>query len=94
MGCTSGAVRVKTAGENKKMLHFRTLDWGMDALRKVVVNLDFIEKPGGEVIVRTSVAHVSACTEFLRYVSGRSTLETSSKAASCHFKEATLTAKS
>lgn len=54
MGCTSGAVRVKDDDKNTKMLHFRTLDWGMDALRKVIVHLDFVEKPGGEVIVRIS----------------------------------------
>lgn len=32
------------------MLHFRTLDWGMDPLRKIVVHLDFVERAGGEVI--------------------------------------------
>lgn len=52
MGCTSGAVRVKDNDKNTKMLHFRTLDWGMDALRKVIVHLDFVEEPGGGVIVR------------------------------------------
>lgn len=52
MGCTSGAVRVRDVDNHTKMLHFRTLDWGMDALRKVIVHLDFIEKPGGEIIVR------------------------------------------
>ena len=52
MGCTSGAVRVRDGDKKTKMLHFRTLDWGMDALRKVIVHLDFVEKPGGEVIVR------------------------------------------
>ena len=50
MGCTSGAVRVKDDDQNTRMLHFRTLDWGMDALRKVIVHLDFVEKPGGKVI--------------------------------------------
>lgn len=49
MGCTSGGVRVH--GENgHKMLHFRTLDWGMDPLRKVVVQLEFVERPNGPVI--------------------------------------------
>ncbi len=37
-------------GENSRMLHFRTLDWGMDPLRKIVVHLDFVERAGGEVI--------------------------------------------
>ena len=60
MGCTSGAVRVADRGRNTKMLHFRTLDWGMDALRKVIVQLDFIERPGGQVIVRLFGVHASA----------------------------------
>ncbi|OCK75901.1 hypothetical protein K432DRAFT_307562 [Lepidopterella palustris CBS 459.81] len=52
MGCTSGGVKVKD-GKDAKMLHFRTLDWGMDALRKVIVQLEFVKKPGGDVIART-----------------------------------------
>ncbi|KAJ9668450.1 hypothetical protein H2201_001498 [Coniosporium apollinis] len=52
MGCTSGGVRVKD-GNSSKMLHFRTLDWGMDALRKVVVELEFVDRPHGEVIARS-----------------------------------------
>ena len=32
MGCTSGGARVQDSGS---MLHFRTLDWGMDVLRCV-----------------------------------------------------------
>lgn len=52
MGCTSGAVRVENDDKTTRMLHFRTLDWGMDALRKVIVHLEFVEKPGGEVVVR------------------------------------------
>lgn len=52
MGCTSGAVKLGGDGKTSRMLHFRTLDWGMDALRKVIVHLDFVERPGGEVIVR------------------------------------------
>lgn len=50
MGCTSGGVRVKDGQGEMRMLHFRTLDWGMDPLRKVVVEYDFIEKAGGRVI--------------------------------------------
>jgi hypothetical protein len=45
MGCTSGAVRSLEPGQplsQAKMLHFRTLDWGMDPLRSVIVQLDFI----------------------------------------------------
>ena len=50
MGCSSGGVRVNHNGPKSRMLHFRTLDWGMDPLRKIVVHLDFVEKAGGEVM--------------------------------------------
>ena len=53
MGCTSGGVRVKDGQGGTKMLHFRTLDWGMNPLRKVVVEYDFVEKAGGQVIATT-----------------------------------------
>jgi hypothetical protein len=56
MGCTSGGVRVFDQG-NTKMLHFRTLDWSMEVLRRVVVQLEFVDEPGGEVIAR-SVTYV------------------------------------
>lgn len=45
MGCTSGGVRSLEKGQplnEAKMLHFRTLDWTMDPLRKVVVQLEFV----------------------------------------------------
>lgn len=32
------------------MVHFRTLDWGMDPLRRVLVHLDFVVEPDGEVV--------------------------------------------
>lgn len=57
MGCTSGGVRVRRSGEGTKMLHFRTLDWGMDVLRKMIVQLDFVESRGGPVFA-TSVTYV------------------------------------
>lgn len=54
MGCTSGGVRIKEGVDvETKMLHFRTLDWGMDELRKLVVQLDFVKSPGGDVIARS-----------------------------------------
>ena len=49
MGCTSGGLRVKDEDDVSRMLHFRTLDWGMDSLRKVIVQLNFVRKAGGEV---------------------------------------------
>jgi hypothetical protein len=38
MGCTSSAVRSSTGN----FWHLRTLDWGMDPLRHIIVQLDFI----------------------------------------------------
>lgn len=65
LGCTSGAVKTavkrdaKTMGgedEEARMIHFRTLDWGMDPLRDVLVTLEFVrsdsEKPD-EVVARS-----------------------------------------
>jgi hypothetical protein len=52
MGCTSGGVMV--ADElGHTMMHFRTLDWSMPLLRQAIVQFDFVERPGGEVIART-----------------------------------------
>jgi hypothetical protein len=56
MGCTSGSARTQE-GSISKMLHFRTLDWEMDALRHIVVNLEFIQSPSSKVIAR-SVTYV------------------------------------
>ncbi|KPM42792.1 hypothetical protein AK830_g3751 [Neonectria ditissima] len=57
LGCTSGGVRVNPNGtdsdQKTRMLHFRTLDWGMDPLRKIVVELDFVRSPGGPVVATT-----------------------------------------
>lgn len=56
MGCSSGgaAVRDETSTSSgntgTKMVHFRTLDWGMDPLRRVLVQLDYILEPHGEVV--------------------------------------------
>lgn len=63
MGCTSGGVR--TLDNNRpfsesKMLHFRTLDWTMNPLRRVVVQLDFInsksDTPGK--VLASSITYV------------------------------------
>jgi hypothetical protein len=67
LGCTSGGVVVR--GEKKRtrdggngeraegrMMHFRTLDWGMDELRSVLVVLEFVRSKSAEperVIGRT-----------------------------------------
>lgn len=69
LGCTSGAVMTAPKKENGKlranaeveeddarMIHFRTLDWGMEPLRDILVVLEFIrsdsEQPN-EVLART-----------------------------------------
>ncbi|KUJ23449.1 uncharacterized protein LY89DRAFT_574468 [Mollisia scopiformis] len=56
LGCTSGAVmtspkgskRGKVGEEDKRMMHFRTLDWGMDPLRSVLVVLEFVRSKSEE----------------------------------------------
>jgi hypothetical protein len=65
LGCTSGGVMTildKKGGkraegkEEERMLHFRTLDWGMDPLRSVLVVLEFVRTKSEEpekVIART-----------------------------------------
>ncbi|RTE84579.1 hypothetical protein BHE90_000944 [Fusarium euwallaceae] len=58
LGCTSGGVRALNLADapdqqSSRMLHFRTLDWGMDLLRQIIVELDFVRKPGGPVIATT-----------------------------------------
>ena len=57
MGCTSGGARVRGEAGGSRMVHFRTLDWGMEALRLVVVQLEFVERAGGPVVAR-SVTYV------------------------------------
>ncbi|KAF3940916.1 hypothetical protein ABW19_dt0202229 [Dactylella cylindrospora] len=58
MGCTSGAVRlVKDPNgidgldeDRDKMVHFRTLDWGMDELRAVAIQISYHR--GGKIIAQ------------------------------------------
>lgn len=55
MGCSSGGAAVKNTAADapshpSKMVHFRTLDWGMPSLRRVIVHLDFVLEPGGDII--------------------------------------------
>jgi hypothetical protein len=63
MGCTSGAVRSLEPGKpmsQAKMLHFRTLDWGMDPLRSVIVQLNFIRSKSAtpEKVLASSITYV------------------------------------
>lgn len=58
MGCTSGGVRVKSKSSETKMMHFRTLDWGMDPLRDLIVQLDFVRDSDSENVLATSITYV------------------------------------
>ncbi|USP72875.1 uncharacterized protein yc1106_00149 [Curvularia clavata] len=60
LGCTSGGMLVRDswAGigegiEETTMMHFRTLDWPMPVLRDAIVQFEYIETTGGDVIART-----------------------------------------
>lgn len=50
MGCTSGGALVRDDQGGTKMVHFRTLDWGMPSLRKLVVQLDFRTQHDGPIV--------------------------------------------
>jgi hypothetical protein len=55
LGCTSGGVRVGSGLEGlddgeSRMIHFRTLDWGMDPLRNLTAEIDFVRSEGGPVV--------------------------------------------
>jgi hypothetical protein len=67
LGCTSGGVRVEAPTGSRgspsqsgtwitRMLHFRTLDWGMDPLRNIVIELNYVRHAGGPVIA-TSITY-------------------------------------
>ncbi|KAJ5919963.1 beta subunit of N-acylethanolamine-hydrolyzing acid amidase-domain-containing protein [Penicillium verhagenii] len=60
MGCTSGGVRVRSSKSSSatKMLHFRTLDWGMDPLRDLIVQLEFVRDADPEKVLARSVTYV------------------------------------
>ncbi|KAJ9149191.1 N-acylsphingosine amidohydrolase [Coniochaeta hoffmannii] len=61
LGCTSGGVLVaepdgrasKRTKRKAHIVHFRTLDWGMDPLRELVVELNYVRAPGGPVVATT-----------------------------------------
>ena len=57
MGCTSGVIKTKYS-DSTRMLHFRTLDWSMDPLRKVIVQLEFIESSKSDNVIATSITYV------------------------------------
>ncbi|KAK3896621.1 hypothetical protein C8A05DRAFT_48399 [Staphylotrichum tortipilum] len=54
MGCTSGGVLMSASpSAPARMVHFRTLDWDMDELRRLVVELEFVGVEGGPAVART-----------------------------------------
>lgn len=60
MGCSSGGAAVRAgrdAKDGSKMVHFRTLDWGMDELRRIVVQLDYVLEKNGPVVA-SSITYV------------------------------------
>lgn len=63
LGCTSRGVVIKLSSgkereREERMMHFRTLDWEMDNLRKLVVVLEFVRSADDpEVVVARSVTY-------------------------------------
>ncbi|KAK1622253.1 beta subunit of N-acylethanolamine-hydrolyzing acid amidase-domain-containing protein [Colletotrichum phormii] len=62
LGCTSGAALVRGDSKNHagdrgpdRLLHFRTLEWGMDVLRDILVIIEYVNTSNGsnEVIARS-----------------------------------------
>jgi len=69
MGCTSGGVRVREGRKGGsgqggtgcvRMLHFRNLDWDMDPLRDIIVQLDFVDTSSStpKKVIATSITYV------------------------------------
>ncbi|THC93776.1 hypothetical protein EYZ11_006753 [Aspergillus tanneri] len=61
MGCTSGAALAKDSKSNNqqpRLLHFRTLDWGMDALRQLLVCFEFVQGLDSSSVVATNITYV------------------------------------
>ncbi|GKT72917.1 LOW QUALITY PROTEIN: N-acylsphingosine amidohydrolase protein [Colletotrichum tofieldiae] len=66
LGCTSGAALVRPkpndqAGKDTKnrLMHFRTLEWGMDILRELLVIVEFVDtrKGGADEVIARSVTY-------------------------------------
>ncbi|EFQ33844.1 uncharacterized protein GLRG_08988 [Colletotrichum graminicola M1.001] len=66
LGCTSGAALVRPEpgdrdGQDTKdrLMHFRTLEWGMDALRDLLVIVEFVDSSKGDTdeVVARSVSY-------------------------------------
>ena len=65
MGCTAGCVKARptpsrgsTTGERPRLMHFRTLDWGMDALRDLLVVLEYVDSStGSDRVIATTITY-------------------------------------
>jgi hypothetical protein len=57
MGCTSGGVRMMD-GPWTRMVHFRTLDWSMDPLRDLIVQLEFVRDEDPDKVLATCITYV------------------------------------
>lgn len=63
LGCTSGAVPVasnpRTSPPGTRLMHFRTLDWGMPSLRDVLVELEFVNSasPDPTAVLARSITY-------------------------------------
>lgn len=60
MGCSSGTARSSSGdhGDSAKMLHFRTLDWGMGGLRDLLVQINYVRSPDVHKVLATSITYV------------------------------------
>ncbi|KAF9871457.1 hypothetical protein CkaCkLH20_11104 [Colletotrichum karsti] len=61
LGCTSGTVPVCGGGDDgeARLMHFRTLDWGMPQLGDLLVQLDFVDSqaPDPEHVLARSITY-------------------------------------
>ena len=63
MGCTTGCIRVNArrsadGTSSNSMMHFRTLDWGVDALRDLVVIIEYVDtSKDPDYVIATSVTY-------------------------------------
>ncbi|KAH7305607.1 beta subunit of N-acylethanolamine-hydrolyzing acid amidase-domain-containing protein [Rhexocercosporidium sp. MPI-PUGE-AT-0058] len=77
LGCTSGGVMTRADGkkenddgyqpQQERMMHFRTLDWGMDELRSIICELEFVRSASPEpekVLARTVTEDLSVSLNF------------------------------
>ncbi|KAH8900729.1 hypothetical protein GQ53DRAFT_776438 [Thozetella sp. PMI_491] len=70
MGCTSAGVLAHEGGQDR-MMHLRTLDWGIDSLRLLVIHIDSMREEGGPVIAssETYFGYVGVLTAVRRGLS-------------------------